>query len=663
MPGEPLNILMVEDDGGQARVMRVAIKGTGLPHQLEHVTELRSALEHVRQHPIDLVLLDLGLPDSFGIDTVRTMHEAAPDVPIVVLTALSDEEMAIEAVRQGAQDYLDKSQINARMLGRVIRYALERARTERELRQANERFRLAAAAAHEIIYDWDILQDTVFRSEGMSRVVGVPPEEAQPSRDWWLSRIHPDDLPRMRLTLDKALENGNTFIADYRVRHRDGHYVYIWDRGQIVRDAQGRPIRIVGGNLDVSERIRAEAETRRMNETLTALIRGSPLAMITVDRDGKVLTWNPAAEEIFQWKEKEVIGKYLPIVQDQAKSEFARLLSRGFQGRTRRGIELKRRRKDGTLIDICMSTSAIHDHTGKVVAVMSILEDITQRKHNEEERARLQEQLHQTQKLEAVGQLAAGVAHDFNNLLTVILGNVDRMNKLLGDEDERRSVLAMIEEAARQATGVTRSLLTFSHKIPSVKRPTNLTAAVQESARLLQRLLPASVELQVRLPEEPMWVIGDRSQLQQVIINLAINARDAMPTGGKIEIELTRAAARDRPRTANHSEQEIATLSISDTGVGIPAEVLPHIFDPFFTTKPRGQGTGLGLAIVRSILQDHHGDISVVTKVGEGSTFTATLPIESIEAPREHAEEDIRRGNGELILPFQHSGIRSLEFT
>ena len=201
----------------------------------------------------------------------------------------------------------------------------------------------------------------------------------------------------------------------------------------------------------------------------------------------------------------------MPIIPPGREAEFKRLLNRDLKGRAQKSIEVKRCRKDGTIIDVSASSAPIRDQTGHVVAVMSILEDITQRKRSEEERANLQEQLHQTQKLEAVGLLAAGVAHDFNNLLTVIMGNVDRMNKLLTEQDERREVLSMIEEAARQATGVTRSLLTFSHKIPSVKRQTNLSSVVEESVRLLQRLLPATIDVSVEIPEDgPIWVIADR---------------------------------------------------------------------------------------------------------------------------------------------------------
>lgn len=520
MHNDPLHILMVEDNAAQAKLLRAALQDAGIHCVLDHATELRKAIHCVKTET-DLVLLDLGLPDSYGVDTVRRMREAAPEVPILVLTGPDNQEMAIESVREGAQDYIDKTQLSGRLLGRVIEYAVERSRTERQ--------------------------------------------------------------------------------------------------------------------------------TRHTNEMLQALIDACPLAIIALHKDATVMTWNSAAESMFGWKEEEVLNRPLPTVPEEARREFEELLNKDLQGRARRAVEVKRLRRDGTVFDVSISTSPIRDRSGQTIAVMGVLEDITQRKAAERERAALQDQLHQAQKLEAVGELAAGVAHDFNNLLTVILGNVDRLSKLLTKGDERRSILGMIEEAARQATGVTRSLLTFSHKIPTVKELLDFNWAVEESARLLERLLPRSIELHLDLPgRDRIRVVGDRSQLQQVILNLAINARDAMPGGGHLTIRLSRQAA----ESANASPST-ARLEIIDTGTGIAPENLPLIFDPFFTTKPRGQGTGLGLSIVRSIVEDHDGRVEVESVLGRGSRFAVTLPASLSEEANERCSEPIThvpRGNNELVL-------------
>lgn len=651
--GTPVNILLVEDQPAHARLLRESLKSTcELSWKLHHVQYLHEGIAHVREKPTDVVLLDLGLPDSNGTESVRRMHEAAPNVPIVVLTALDDEQVAIRAVQEGAQDYLDKSQLNGRILTRVIRYAIERAKIDRELRRANERFRMAARAVNEIIYEWDLETDTVERSEGLLRVLGFPPSEAPPHNSWWLSRIHEEDLQHVLNSVREQIDKGDEFIVEYRIRHREGHYVYLWDRGVVVRNEQGKPVRIFGGSLDVSQRRHAEERIRHTNQLLSALIEYSPLAIMTLDLESHVITWNPAAERIFGWKAEEVIGREPEMIPEEDREYSRRLRDEAHRGVSHSGLELVRRRKDGRLIDVAFWSAPLYDDQRKIFGNVLIYEDIIARKEVERQRAELQEQLHQAQKLEAVGQLAAGVAHDFNNLLTVILGNVDRMNQLLTTE-ETRSALSMIEEAAKQATGVTRSLLTFSHKIPADRRRTNFGETIGESVLLLRRFLPSSIEVTYEQPEEPIIIEGDRAQLQQVILNLTINARDAMPEGGQIRIRLSRVRPEEAPPELSSAGSEacLALLSISDTGTGIPPDVLPRIFEPFFTTKPRGQGTGLGLAIVHSIVEDHRGVIQVDSKPGEGTTFRVYLScVTEEEAERPLEAAPLPRGHGELIL-------------
>lgn len=268
------------------------------------------------------------------------------------------------------------------------------------------------------------------------------------------------------------------------------------------------------------------------------------------------------------------------------------------------------------------------------------------RRHAEAERAQLESELRHAQKMEAVGTLASGIAHDFNNLLTAILGCTELVSLHLGDEHPARTSLNMIEKIAEQATGVTRSLLTFAHRAPASKAPVDLLALLQESSKLLGRLLPASIERREKLPTEPVWVNADATQLQQVVMNLTVNARDAMPDGGHMTVSLER-----RHVIADGMEEE-AVLKISDTGVGISEEYQQRIFEPFFTTKERGAGTGLGLSVVHGIVADHGGRIEVHSQLGEGSTFRFTLPI--CDPPSEQVAfvdtQTSESGSGELIL-------------
>ncbi len=274
------------------------------------------------------------------------------------------------------------------------------------------------------------------------------------------------------------------------------------------------------------------------------------------------------------------------------------------------------------------------------------------------ERAALQEQLHQAQKMEAIGQLAGGVAHDFNNLLTVIAGNTAPIARASPTNRDVAQALEAIERAVEQASGLTHSLLTFSQKLPANKKPVDLCAVVDNAARLLHGALPKTVKLVISTDCRPApWVYADATQLQQVLLNLAINARDAMPTGGTLRIAVGRAAPAGRAAEAKatgDSRPGAASsvyLEVSDTGMGIPPEIQARIFEPFFTTKERGQGTGLGLAIVHGIVQDHGGHIAVRSEVGAGSTFIITLPCTASDAAAGgQALPTLSWGHGELLL-------------
>lgn len=276
--------------------------------------------------------------------------------------------------------------------------------------------------------------------------------------------------------------------------------------------------------------------------------------------------------------------------------------------------------------------------------------------------AALQQQLHQAQKMEAVGQLAAAVAHDFNNLLTVILGHA-AVGQKLPAEHPAREALRTIETVAQRASSVADSLLRFAGQLPSEKCPLNLSALVREAGRWLRQILPEAIQLVVEVDEEPpVWINGDATQLQQVILNLALNARDAMPEGGRLSLVVRGEAL---PQPAGGAGVSRVCLMVSDTGTGMSAEVLERIFDPFFTTKPRGTGTGLGLSVVHGIVEDHGGTITVESQPGAGATFRVHLP--TCSAPTSETSlppRSMLHGQGErVVVAEQQALVRQLFVT
>ena len=300
---------------------------------------------------------------------------------------------------------------------------------------------------------------------------------------------------------------------------------------------------------------------------------------------------------------------------------------------------------DGSTVWLSDSVHIVTGEDGTPIGLRGVMIDITERKQAEMERRQLEEELRQSQKMEAVGTLAAGIAHDFNNLLTAIFGYAE-LAKFHSRDAETTAALEKVELAARQAAGVTRSLLTFSRKERSEKQPLEARELVRQAVRVLRRLLPDAVEVTSDLPDQPLWMMADATQFQQVLINLAVNARDAMPDGGTLRITL------ERHPSSTGGGLDSVRLTVADNGVGIPPDVLPRIFEPFFTTKSRAHGTGLGMSIVHGIISDHGGRITLDSEPGRGTRAVVTIPC--CDAPDEAAAPQSAppeyRGDGELVI-------------
>src|SRR5882724_1187316 len=390
----------------------------------------------------------------------------------------------------------------------------------------------------------------------------------------------------------------------------------------------------------------AERALREANEHLAAVIQSSPLAIYTLDPASTVRTWNRAAEALYGWQAAEVIGRPLPTV-GQDLEDHARLRDRVLRGEALRGVEVTRRKKDGTLVNISLSVAPLHDAAGQVTGMLSLAADIT-------EMRQLEVQYRQAQKMEAVGRLAGGIAHDFNNLLTAIIGTTALVLEDLGLESRVRLDIQEIEKAAKRAAGLTRQLLIFSRQQVLEPRALDLNALVGNLEKMLQRLIGEDVELVTKPAASLGAVRADAGQLEQAIVNLVVNARDAMPQGGRLTIE-TADVELDRGYVVGHVPTQpgpYVLLAISDTGVGMDGATKARLFEPFFTTKEPGRGTGLGLATVYGIVKQSGGYIWVYSEPGHGTTFKIYLPrvAETPVAPESTTGTPTQVGGSETLL-------------
>jgi PAS domain S-box-containing protein len=377
---------------------------------------------------------------------------------------------------------------------------------------------------------------------------------------------------------------------------------------------------------DIGERRRAEEALRETTQTLRAVVEASPLGIYVFDVAGNVRLWNPAAERIFGWTAAEVIGRALPTIPEEGQERFRELQGRVLRGEDLAGLEVRRRRKDGSPIDVSLSTAGLRDREGTIVAVMTVIADVTERRQWEQ-------QLRQSQKMEAIGRLAGGVAHDFNNLLTVITGRSNLALERLAPDHRARGDVDLIARTADRASRLTRQLLAFSRKQILELQVLDLNAVLAGMESLVRPLIGESIEIEMVLDPGLGRAEVDPGQLEQIVLNLAVNARDAMPLGGRLTIE-TANAELDAGYARQHAEVRpghYVMLAVSDTGTGMDGETRARVFEPFFTTKGVGEGTGLGLATIYGIVKQSGGHIAVYSEVGHGTSFKIYLP--RVETP------------------------------
>ena len=425
------------------------------------------------------------------------------------------------------------------------------------------------------------------------------------------------------------------------------------------RDPNGKVIGLLGICRDITDRRLAEEEIRQSQQKLRIHFEHTPLAVIEWDLDFRVAAWNPSAERIFGYSRQEALGQHAsfivpPQYRENVQQVWKSLI--GQTGGTRNTNDNITR--NGRTISCEWYNTALVDDTGRVLAVASLVQDVT-------ERVALEERLRQSQKMEAVGRLAGGVAHDFNNLLTVILG----YSQILADGIPEGSRLAdsvgQIKSAADRAAGITRQLLAFSRKQVLSPRIINLNDIVLNLDSLLRRLIGEDIEILTVPAEDVGSVKADPGQIEQVIMNLALNSRDAMPHGGKLTLE-TLNVALDETYAKDHQPVEpgrYVMLAVSDTGQGMTSETQARIFEPFYTTKEVGKGTGLGLSMVYGIIKQSGGYIWVYSEPGRGSTFKIYLP--RVDEPAEvsgleSSPAGVQRGNETILLVEDDPQLRQL---
>ena len=410
-----------------------------------------------------------------------------------------------------------------------------------------------------------------------------------------------------------------------------------------------------------TQTVQALASAMRANARLDAVIQASPLATLALDRDGNVTSWNPTAEHIFGWSAEETIGNWPPFATGRSVEFIQDMIERSLRGELIAGLEVTQERKDGTSFSAAIWTARLEDRADGVSGILVMVADVSDRKQ-------LEDQLRLSQKMEAVGRLAGGIAHDFNNLLTVINGYGSMLTDSLKGNPHARGHAEEIVSAGTRAADLVSQLLTFSRRRITQPKAIEANQLVRDMEGMLRRIITEHIELTTVLDPDSGWIEADVNQMEAVSLNLATNARDAMPSGGVLLIETARvevSAVDQRLVGTNLAPGSYVRLTVKDTGQGMSKETKRHLFEPFFTTKEVGKGTGLGLPSVYGGVQQNHGSIVVESEIGQGSTFSIYLPrldrpnlLESRHAPARSRS----KGTETILLVEDESAVRRMMF-
>ncbi len=564
-----------------------------------------------------------------------------------------------------AQDAEEQHLFNT--LAGDLGYALKRIEDAEALQEAVLRQQEAVRAANVGLWDWDLATNRVRFSREWKRQIGYEEHEISDSHEEWQSRVHPEDLPAALKRVERCLatqpgEPGEEYDNEFRFRHKNGSYRWILAQAAVQRDEEGRPIHLRGSHVDITQMKRTEQALRESEHQKELILNTTTEMVAYYDTDLRVIWANKAAADSVGLSIKDLTGRHCYEIWQQSDRpcEPCPVLQALEKKETCQG---EQQTADGRWWSV--RGYPVLDETGEAVALVELTMNITEQRSAASERERVEQQLQQSQRLESIGRLAGGVAHDLNNLLSPILGYGELLLEDAAGMDPRRESLQEIVRAGKRARDLVRQLLAFSRKQALESRPIDFDDLLRNFEKLLRRTIREDVAIHFELDGTLPPIRGDVGQLEQVVMNLAVNAQDAMPRGGELTIE-TSVAELDEIYALQHdgvTPGRYVRFAMRDTGCGMDAETRRQIFEPFFTTKGKEKGTGLGLATVYGIVKQHGGNVWVYSEPGLGTTFHIYLPASEEEilarqAPRGAGEN--LEGSETILLVEDDEQVRAL---
>ncbi len=648
-----LRILLIEDNPGDARLMQEFLaEPSEVAFVMEHTVTLGEGLARLSQPGIDVVLLDLSLPDASGLETFDRVQKQVPQMPIIVLSGQDDESLAMKTVNSGAQDYLGKGQgVDSRLIARSIRYAIERKRTQEALAKERDLLHTLLNNLPDRIY----FKDEKSRFMRISKAVAeqfklTDPKQAIGKTDFdFFAREHAEAALKDE---QHVMATGEPIIGKIEKETLpDGSITWAFTTKLPLKDKRGRIVGNFGISRDITQLKKYEDELAAERNLLRSLIDNLPDYIYVKDMLGRFLLDNIAHREfVGVEREDEVMGR---TVTDYFPPELAKRITDDDRHVLSSGEPLLNREEQVVDHAGCKRWHAttkvpLRNSAGAVIGLVGISRDITRRKQNEEELRQAnadlkqshedlkaaQFQLIQAEKMQSVGRLAAGVAHEVKNPLAVLDMGADYLAKNLPNPDpETKIILADMHEAVRRADSIIRGLLDFSATRALDLSPHDLSAVLDQSLGLIRHEL-SGLRLVKELASDLPPVQLDQNKIKQVFVNILTNAAHAMPSGGtltlrtftkKLEAGDIGPDLEQRFGDKFRAGQTVVMAEVLDTGTGISPDKLGTIFDPFFTPKPAGKGTGRGLTVAKKILELHGGDIEIRNRPEGGVRVVLTF--------------------------------------
>ncbi len=509
-------------------------------------------------------------------------------------------------------------------------------------------------------WDWDLTSGDIVWSEGQARLFGLKPEEFDGRYETFRRSIHPDDLAQMEIKVTQALEQGCLYRHEFRVNWPDGSKHWIASQGRSLIDAAGQPVRMSGIAVDITERKEMVEKLHDNVAFLQNLMDAMPYPVFYKDAGGRYLGCNRAFEQFFGILRKDIVGKTVydlaprALAGQYASAEQELLSNPGTQS-----YEAAIQSADGLRHDVIFHKATFFGPDGRLAGLIGSVLEVTKLKRAEEERRRVETQLRQAQKMEALGTLAGGIAHDFNNILGIIFGYTELARWSIPDNLPVAKKLDEVLKAADRAKDLVQQILAFSRQGEKEKKPVPVGLIFTDALRMLRAIIPSTIDIRSNISSRST-ILGDPAQIHQVLMNLCTNAVHAMhDRGGILEVTLTDVFLEPdvSDRYSDLQEGLHVQLVVKDTGYGIDPATMDRIFDPFFTTKEAGVGTGLGLAVVHGIVKGHGGLIEVESEPGKGSIFKVLFPAAESPGSSDAVEPSLPRGNERILVVDDEAGL------